>query len=160
MTPTEQTMDYTPKRDRTGFWVRAGLIVVALALGAVFYVATQVQPYNADGSAMRSASHQTIGLPACRFKELFDMPCPSCGMTTSFALLVRGDLVNSMRANWVGTSLALFCAAVIPWSLVSAVRGRLWGVQRIDALLAVVVGILTIAMLLRWGTVLLLSMFE
>lgn len=152
-------MDSAPKVRRT-LWIRVGLLLVAAALSLVFYIATQVQPYNDDGTAMRSASHQTLGMPPCRFKQLFKLDCPSCGMTTSFALLVRGDLVNSLRANWVGTSLALFCAAVVPWSIVSAIRGRYWGLARVDALLALLVGILTVAMLLRWGTILLLSFFE
>lgn len=149
-----------PKKVRSTFWVRFGLILIALALGTVFFVATQVRPYNPDGSVMRSASHQSIGLPACRFKEWSGIGCPSCGMTTSFALLVRGDLVNSARANWVGTLLAVGCAIFIPWSLISALRGRYWGVQRIDGLLAFLAGVLTVAMLLRWGTVQLLTIFD
>jgi hypothetical protein len=160
VTPTEQTMDSGFEVRPNRLWVRIGLILIAVVLGVVFYVATQVQPYNPDGTAMRAASHQTIGLPPCRFKEWTGTGCPSCGMTTSFALLVRGDLVNSMRANWVGTSLAIFCAAVIPWAIISAFRGKYLWVQRVDAMLALSVGVLTVAMLLRWGTILLLSLFE
>jgi len=32
-------------------------------------------------------------------------------MTTSFALLLRGDVLNSLHANWVGTLLAVFLAS-------------------------------------------------
>ena len=48
-------------------------------------------------------THRQLGLPPCTFKEMTGLPCPSCGMTSSFALLVRGDVMNSLRANAVGT---------------------------------------------------------
>lgn len=135
-------------------------MLMAAGFALVFFIATQVQPYNDDGTAMRSASHQTIGLPACRFKEMTDIPCPSCGMTTSFALLVRGDISNSMRANWVGTGLAVFCALLIPWCLVSAFRGKYLWVRRIDAAIGFLVGSFTVLMLGRWGVLLLMTFFD
>jgi Protein of unknown function (DUF2752) len=154
--PTEQTMDdATRVRRHTAWWVRGGLVLIAGLLGLVFFVATQVRPYADDGTPLRMASHQTLGLPPCNFQRMFNLPCPSCGMTTSFALLVRGDVVNSLRANWVGTALAVFCILVIPWCLVSAVRGRYLVIRRLDAVLPLLVGVFTVAMLLRWGVVLL-----
>ena len=60
-----------------------------------------------------------MNLPDCTFKTMTGLPCPSCGMTTSFSLLMHGDPINSLRANWVGTGLALFCLALIPWALAS-----------------------------------------
>ena len=57
-------------------------------------------------------------MPPCNFKTWTGKPCPSCGMTTSFALLIRGDVANSLRANWVGTLLAGFCMVLIPYGFV------------------------------------------
>jgi hypothetical protein len=74
-------------------------------------------------------------------------------MTTSFALLVRGDVTNSLRANSVGTLLALFCALVVPWSILCAWRGRLHWIRQLDTSITVVVGILLLLMLIRWGLV-------
>ena len=159
--PTGQLMDDRPwPARRANWWVRGGLLAMAAAMVLVFYLATQVQPYNSDGTPMRMASHQTLGLPACRFKELTGMPCPSCGMTTSFAFLVRGDLVDSVKANWVGTGLAVFCLLFIPWSLVSTVRGRYLWVRNVEGVLALLVGVFTVLMLGRWGVVLLLTVFD
>jgi hypothetical protein len=81
-------------------------------------------------------------------------------MTTSFAHLVRGDVWNSLRANWVGTGLAVFCALLVPWCLVSAVRGRMLWVRRIEASLALAVGVFTVVMLARWGLILLGTVFD
>jgi hypothetical protein len=74
-------------------------------------------------------------------------------MTTSFALLVRGDLLNSLRANSVGTLLGSFCLALIPWALVSVARKKALGVRSLEhALIAVVLGLLVL-MTLRWCVV-------
>jgi len=81
-------------------------------------------------------------------------------MTTSFALLVRGDVVNSLRANWVGTGLAVFCALLIPWCLLSSVRGRYLWVRRIEGPMALAVGVFTVTMMARWGIVLLWQVFD
>ena len=158
---TEQSMNAAPRvRPRVNWWVRGTLVLIAAGLGLVFFIATQVQPYQADGTPLRMASHQTLGMPACRFKEATGMPCPSCGMTTSFALLVRGDVVNSLRANWVGTGLAVFCALLIPWCLLSSVRGRYLWVRRIEGPMALAVGVFTVTMMARWGIVLLWQVFD
>jgi Protein of unknown function (DUF2752) len=159
--PTEQTMKPGPQvRRRVNWGVRAALLFIALGLATVFFIATWVQPYAPDGTPLRMASHQSLGMPACRFKEMTDMPCPSCGMTTSFALLVRGDVWNSLKANWVGTGLAVFCAFLIPWCLWSSVRGRFLWVRSIEIPMAVFIGVFTVTMLARWGIVLLLRVFD
>src|SRR5215475_13498262 len=82
--------------------VRGALVFVVVGLLAVFVVAIWIQPYDEEGHAELLATHRQLGLPECSFKVMTGKPCPSCGMTTSFALLVRGDLANSARANWVG----------------------------------------------------------
>jgi len=162
MPPTEETMeDRPPVRRRTAWWVRGSLILVAGVLVLVFVIATQVKPYASDGSTpLRMGSHQSLGLPPCNFQRMFDLPCPSCGMTTSFAFLVRGDVVNSVRANWVGTGLAVFCALLVPWCLVSALRGRFLFVRRLEGVLPLLVGVFTVTMLMRWGVVLLLMLAD
>jgi hypothetical protein len=159
--PTEQTTDPgVPVRQPSAWYVRAALIAIATLLTVVFVTATQVRPFADDGTPLRQASHQTLGLPACNFQVWTGMPCPSCGMTTSFAHLVRGNLWYSLRANWVGTGLALFCAALIPWALASALRGRYFWIRSVEAPLAVLVGVFTVTMLVRWGVVLLLTVFD
>ncbi len=156
---TEQTTD-APRRRRTAWYVRGTLVLIAAVLVGVFAIATQVRPYAEDGTPLRVASHQTLGLPACNFRIWTGMPCPSCGMTTSFAHLVRGDVWNSARANWVGMGLAMYCAVLVPWCLASALRGRYLWVRSIEGPLALSIGLFTVAMLARWGVVLLLTLFD
>jgi hypothetical protein len=132
-------------------WVRSTLVGIAVGLVAVFAVAWRLDPYFPDGTPRRMETHRQLHLPPCTFKETTGLPCPSCGMTTSFALLVRGDVANSLRANAVGTLLAVFCLAVIPWSLASAVRGRLLVIRSMERTFTIFILVLLGSMLLRWG---------
>jgi hypothetical protein len=133
-----------------GAWVRGALVGMALGLVAVFALAWWLNPYRPDGTARRMETHRQLGLPPCTFKETTGLPCPSCGMTTSFALLVRGDVGNSLRANGVGTLLALFGMVLIPWALISAVRRRPLFVRSLERALTLCILVFLGAMLLRW----------
>jgi lysophospholipid acyltransferase (LPLAT)-like uncharacterized protein len=135
-------------------WVRVALVVIAAALVGVFTVAVYLDPYNPDGTPRDKETHRQLGFPRCTFYDLTGVPCPSCGMTTSFALLVRGDVLNSLRANSVGTLLAVFCLGVIPWALASVYRGRLCWVRSLERSLTVLLTIFLFVLLLRWGLVL------
>lgn len=101
---------------------RAAAIVAALGLGA-FAVAAWLLPYEADGRPRTSGTHRQLGLPECGFRTMFDVPCPSCGMTTSVALLVRGDLAAAWRANWAGVVFAAPAAVAVAWLLAIALAG-------------------------------------
>ncbi len=134
-------------------WVRVLLVSIGLGWLAVFGIAAWLSPYQ-DGEPMRNEVHRQMGLPPCNFKMLTGLPCPSCGMTTSFALLVHGDLLNSLRANWVGTLLALIGMAYIPWSLISIWRGRWLGVRTVEPWIIRIVFAWVALMLLRWAAML------
>ena len=69
-------------------------------------------------------THRQLGLPSCTFVQWFGIRCPSCGMTTSWAHLVRGHVASAFRANAGGTLLALVALVCGPWLLVSGLRGR------------------------------------
>jgi hypothetical protein len=135
-------------------WTRGGLVAIALGLVVVFAIAIWLDPYDAQGQPRRMETHRQLGMPPCTFYTLTGLPCPSCGMTTSFALLVRGDVINSLRANAVGTLLALFWLALIPWSLVTALRGRLVWIRSLERALTRTLIVFMTLLLLRWAVVL------
>jgi hypothetical protein len=137
--------------------VRFLLIAMAIGLAGVFGVAAYLNPYQVDGTPKRMATHTQVGLPACNFVSMTGgQPCPSCGMTTSFALLIRGDLGASLQANWVGTLLAAFWAGLLVWSVAAAATGRFWFVPagRGELVTTVIVGTFLVLMLGRWVGVL------
>jgi hypothetical protein len=136
-------------------WVRGTLLGMVIGSVAVFTIAAVLNPYKEDGEARTMETHRQMGLPACTFKTMTGgVPCPSCGMTTSFSLLMHGDILNSLRANCVGTLLASLGLLFIPWALVSIWLGRpLFMVSLETALMRVVLGFLAL-MLIRWVIVL------
>ena len=141
---------------RTGRIVRVGLLVVATGLACVFTAAFWINPYAPDGTPRTMATHTQLGMPACNFVVMTSKPCPACGMTTSFALLVRGDVVASLRANWAGTIIAVLWALTLVWALASGIAGRLLLIPRGrgEILLTMTVGVVLALMLIRWVGVL------
>lgn len=70
-------------------------------------------------------THQQLGLPECQFFRLTGWKCPQCGMTTSFAFVVRGQIIQAWQANPCGPVLALVLSAlVLPWSIIAGVSGQ------------------------------------
>jgi hypothetical protein len=156
-----------------------------VGLLGVFVTAALLNPYHPDGSPRTSETHLQLGLKPCSFKVMTNgLPCPSCGFTTSFTHLTHGvlnlsrgigllftgdwagswdrvsqsgsDLWNSLRANAVGTLLALVCLLFIPWALLSAARSRPMFVLTVERPLIFTVVVLVILMMVRWVIVVLL----
>lgn len=126
MTPSEDdiSVDFDPDAGRLSPWARAALVFVAVLLTAGFGLARSLEP-----DPRGFGTHQRLGLPECTIQAWFGRPCPGCGMTTSFAHFVRGEWRASAQANPAGLWMAAGCFALIPWCIVSAVRGRCWGVD-------------------------------
>ena len=145
-----------PRVPRKLAWVvRILLVAMALAFTVVLTLAFTLNPYDADGQPRTMATHTQLGLPPCNFVTLTGKPCPACGMTTSFALLMKGDVLNSAKANWVGTGLAATCLLCVPWAVGSAARGRYFVIGSFEKASTVGVIVLLVAMFSRWGAVLL-----
>jgi hypothetical protein len=153
----DEVEEVLPAEPVLRLWLRSLLVLLAAMLITVFGVAIYLNPYTEDGEARRMETHRQLGLPECTFKGMTGKPCPSCGMTTSFALFIRGDLWHSAQANFVGTLLALFCLLLIPWCLFCAVRGRYFLILSLEWALPRFVVVFATLMLLRWGVVLLLG---
>ena len=95
-------------------------------------------------------THEQLGLPACQFKTMFGVPCPSCGMTTSFSNFVRGRFATSIEANPAGFLLAAVCVALIPWCWVSAWTGRCWRMSAPESWLMRILFVLCSVSVFQW----------
>lgn len=135
---------------------RAVLLAIAVALTGVFVAAFRIHPYDGDGKPRTMSTHTQLGMPPCNFVAMTGKPCPSCGMTTSFALLVRGDVVASARANWVGSIICVLWALMLVWALASGLWGKALFVPpgRGETVFTVIVGTVLLLMLSRWAAVL------
>jgi uncharacterized protein DUF2752 len=141
----------SPSVPQLNRWVRVGLALVALGLITVFGIARWLNPRDENGEPRRMETHRQLGLPPCTFYLFTRLPCPSCGMTTSFSHLAHGDLVNSLKANPMGTLLAVTALAAIPWCLASAIWGRRFGVSDYELLIARAALAFFVLLLVSWG---------
>ena len=105
-----------------GHWILLGAAVVALVGFAL--LGTVVTPAE-EGHG----THEQLGLPACSSMEVFGVPCPGCGVTTSVALATRGRLMESFLNQPFGLFVALVGALLIPWALIGLLRGKDLGEQ-------------------------------
>ena len=71
-------------------------------------------------------THTELGLPPCTMLQLSGMPCPSCGMTTAFAFVVRGRLFSAIHVQPAGTALAITTLIITILALECAISGRFW----------------------------------
>ncbi len=68
-------------------------------------------------------THEQLGLSPCYFPEKLGVSCPACGMTTSWAHLMDGNIQASAEVNLGGVFLALTCLFCVPWFVGSAIKG-------------------------------------
>jgi hypothetical protein len=115
--PAEPRAWRLPWPQRLAMAAAGGLLMVLL------FTASRLTP-----SPSGMGTHQRLGLPMCTIRVWYNLRCPSCGMTTSWAHLTRGNLAAAFRANAGGLLLGLASIAAGPWLLVSGLMGRwLWG---------------------------------
>ncbi|MBN72454.1 MAG: hypothetical protein CME32_24625 [Gimesia sp.] len=129
-----------------GWKLRLLLICWSLFLIGGFCVAIRIQP-----DPRGFGSHQQLGFAPCVIKNQFSIPCPSCGMTTSFSHFVRGQLSQSAQANTSGLILALVCLAMIPWSWISVYHRRLWLISNPELCLLWLICGLTSITVMEWA---------
>src|SRR3990167_7022481 len=63
-------------------------------------------------------THEQLFLPPCLFHWLTDLPCPACGLTTSFVHLVNGNVIQGIRAHLLGPILLgifIFLSVYVVW---------------------------------------------
>jgi hypothetical protein len=111
---------YTPPVQRQTINWSARLIALAVALAAlsVLVVAVLLPP-----SPTGEGTHTGMGLQKCQFLQTTGLPCPTCGMTTSFAWFVRANWVASFYVQPLGFVLALGTGALFWAALYMAVSG-------------------------------------
>jgi hypothetical protein len=92
-------------------------------------------------------THTQLGLLPCSFLTMTGRLCPTCGMTTSFAWMTRGNLVRSWQANPAGCLLALLSFPLIAWLVYSAAASKPVGFESLgDPLLGLVLAAVVLSL--------------
>jgi len=118
--------------------------VAVLILGGVLGVAGWLEP-----SPTGRGTHQQLGLPACHFA--YGLPCPTCGMTTAFAYVVRGRLFTALAVQPLGGLLAIATVLGLGVAIRGLLTGRTWRVNWYRVSPARVAGLTAVMVLGAWG---------
>ena len=128
------------RRDR--LWLAAA----GVSLLGLLAIAAMLKP-----SPSGYGTHQQLGLPPCTFSVLFGRPCPTCGMTTAWTHLVRGQWYDACRANTGGVLLGLLAMVAAPWLLGSALRGDWFVVSPDGRVAAWIFAIVLLVTIIDWA---------
>ena len=109
----------SPVPQRLGLLHRAIAAAVSLGCLAVLITAVSLRP-----SRTGVETHRQLGLDECQFLRTSGLPCPSCGMTTSFAWFVRGNLLASAYVQPAATLLAAAAGMTFWAGLYVAATGK------------------------------------
>jgi hypothetical protein len=99
----------------------AAVVVAACCLG-VLLLAAWLNP-NPQGHG----THTQLGMPACGWAAAFNHPCPTCGMTTSFAYAAHLRFWESFKTQPFAFLLAVGTAAGFWVALHVAITGSQLG---------------------------------
>lgn len=97
---------------------RAGWFVLFAMPVAVMITAAWLKP-----NPLGHSTHTQLGFLPCGFLMMTGLPCPGCGLTTSFAHMIRGQIVGASAANPFGVLLFLVSFTTIGVAAVGFVRG-------------------------------------
>jgi hypothetical protein len=121
-----------------------------LAACAVVLIGLLITAACLRPSSSGMETHRQLGFPPCTSVALFGVRCPACGMTTSWAHLMRGQVIESARVNTGGLMLGLLSIAASPWLLVSAVRGQWWIGPLDPSWVLAISGVVMLVTLVQW----------
>ena len=110
-----ETVSTTERMSGVG---RCMALVIALVTFGVLGLAAWLPPAP-DGVG----THVRLNLPPCNWVTLSRVPCPTCGMTTSFAHVADGNLWEGFMCQPFGFVLAIGTVMTFWIALIVAVTG-------------------------------------
>jgi uncharacterized protein DUF2752 len=69
-------------------------------------------------------THEQLRLPPCVFRWLTGLPCPACGLTTSFAYLAKGQFLMGAKTHPMGPPLFLLVILGAAFTLICLFQKR------------------------------------
>jgi hypothetical protein len=134
-----------PRPGEFGRLERWVMVIAAIGLLGLLGVTRLLTP-NESGVG----THRALGLPPCGSIVMWGIPCPSCGMTTSWSWFVRGNFGRSWAANPGGFLLAIFVLVMSAWLGISGLFNRWWPVRCEPFLVLSLGAIVLVVTLAQW----------
>ncbi len=97
------------------FLLLAAGIGLSGLIGIAFFLAPDPRGYG---------THEALGFATCMPMEVWNVPCPGCGVTTSVAHAVRGAFLQSILVQPFGFLLCTASIAFIAWVSYGHFRGK------------------------------------
>ncbi|MFN3188964.1 MAG: DUF2752 domain-containing protein [Aureliella sp.] len=126
-------------------WLRTTCALTAIVLTGTLLTARVLRP-----SPNGLGTHQQLGLPPCTSIVLWDLPCPACGMTTSWAHMVRGQVLEAFYANAGGALLSIIALVCIPATCYFSLAGLATKRERFSLFLAASLLIAIVVAIAQW----------
>ncbi len=123
--------------------------VIALAV-AIFLAGLLATAASLDPSESGFGTHTQLGLSECFVRRNWGIRCPSCGMTTAWAHLMRGSIGDSVGASAGGFLLGVTALIALPWLLASSLLGRWCYLRPSSSLVFPFVAVLLLVLSLDW----------
>ena len=101
------------------WWLRGILVVAGAILATLLYTA-----FTLDPSPRGYGTHRQLGLPPCTLVQTMGLRCPSCGMTTSWACLTKGQILPAFAMNAGGALFGVYSIFLAPYFIGSGLSGR------------------------------------
>lgn len=98
---------------------KLGWAVLGLGCQCVVALSLWLRP-----DARLFGTHEQLGLPPCMFTEASGIPCPGCGLTTSFANMAHLHVINAFRGHLMGPLLFLGTLALAVYAPYAIVKQR------------------------------------
>ena len=95
---------------RLGVGARLLALAISVCSLIVLILAAKLTP-----SPSGLGTHRALGLEDCQFLQRTGLPCPTCGMTTSFAWLMHGHPFQSFYTQPLGMILGV-AAIILFWA--------------------------------------------
>jgi hypothetical protein len=137
---------------RSGTWPRASLgerilqaLVTAALLGAL------ALGFLLAPAPTGMGTHTAIGLPPCGMLVMTGHPCPTCGVTTSFALAAHGRIGEAFVNQPFGLAVFVCVLGGLLLSGFTLIAGRSWApLVTVNRVLATVI-LLAVIAAVSWG---------
>jgi hypothetical protein len=100
----------------------ARLLWAAVALGCVAVLG--IARFLTPNPAGLGTHQQLIGMAPCSFVLTSGLPCPTCGMTTSFSHMMHGHPLTALKVQPAGAVLCLATLVFAFFGIYAAVFGQ------------------------------------
>lgn len=105
---------FLSRRERYGYvCAGAGMVLVLLL---AWWLSPDPRGYG---------THEQLGMPPCTAELLFNLPCPFCGMTTSFALMAHQRWKDAFLVQPAGAIGFVAMCVIMLGCVLAALAGRL-----------------------------------